>query len=137
LNKKRSEPAVLNIRDCASRQVPDGAVYIGRTVSRARLPGSKWGNPFKATKQGTRRRTRSPLRCIGGGWAVSRSCWPRCPSSAAAIWSVGARRCHATVMCCWNSPTNDSAALPGRPPPHTRNQRRTAANYSGPSQLNI
>ena len=52
MNKTRSEPAVLNIRDCASRQVPDGAVYIGRTVSRAGLPGSKWGNPFKATKQG-------------------------------------------------------------------------------------
>ena len=38
---------MLNIRDCPGRQVPDGAVYIGRTVSRAHLPGSKWGNPFK------------------------------------------------------------------------------------------
>ena len=52
MNKRRSEPAVLNIRDCPGRQVPDGAVYIGRTVSRAHLPGSKWGNPFKPTKQG-------------------------------------------------------------------------------------
>ena len=52
MNKRRSEPAVLNIRDCPGQQVPDGAVYIGRTVSRARLPGSKWGNPFKPTKQG-------------------------------------------------------------------------------------
>jgi Domain of unknown function (DUF4326) len=52
LNKKRLEPAVLNIRDCPGRQVPDGAVYIGRTMSRMRLSGSKWGNPFKPTKQG-------------------------------------------------------------------------------------
>jgi hypothetical protein len=52
LNKTRSEPAVLNIRDCPSRQAPDGAVYIGRTVSRMGLSGSKWGNPFKPTKQG-------------------------------------------------------------------------------------
>jgi hypothetical protein len=52
LNKKRVEPAVLNIRDCPGRQVPDGAVYIGRTVSRDGLPGSKWGNPFKPAIQG-------------------------------------------------------------------------------------
>jgi hypothetical protein len=64
LNKKRLEelvpepagssdtPRVLNIRVCPGRQVPDGAVYIGRTVSRMGLSGSKWGNPFKAAKQG-------------------------------------------------------------------------------------
>ena len=103
---------MLNIRDCPGRQVPDGAVYIGRTVSRAHLPGSKWGNPFKPANKATQRRTRSPLRCIGAGCAVSRSCWPHFPSFAAAIWSAGARRCRATAMCCWNSPTGGSAGDP-------------------------
>ena len=42
---------MLNIRDCPGRQVPDSAVYIGRTVSRMGLSGSRWGNPFKPTKQ--------------------------------------------------------------------------------------
>jgi len=39
-------PRVLNIRNCSDRRIPDGAVYIGR------IEGSKWGNPFKPTKQG-------------------------------------------------------------------------------------
>ena len=41
-------PAVLNIRDCPGREVPAGAVYIGRGVTRGgyRLAKSKWANPF-------------------------------------------------------------------------------------------
>jgi hypothetical protein len=50
-------PQVLNIRHLpgfSERRpvIPPGAVYIGRTVSRIGLSGSKWGNPFKPTKQG-------------------------------------------------------------------------------------
>jgi hypothetical protein len=41
MNKERLGPAVLNIHDCPERQVPDGAVYIGRCVPRASLSGSK------------------------------------------------------------------------------------------------
>ena len=43
---------VLNIRNCPGRRIPDGAIYIGRAVPRARIAGSKWGNPFKPTRQG-------------------------------------------------------------------------------------
>jgi hypothetical protein len=44
-------PQVLNIKSCPGRSVPAGAVYIGNAVYRGpyRLPGSKWGNPFKLT----------------------------------------------------------------------------------------
>jgi hypothetical protein len=50
-------PQVLNIRHLpgfSERRpiVPPGAVYIGRTVSRMGLSGSKWGNPFKPAMQG-------------------------------------------------------------------------------------
>lgn len=37
-------PRVLNQRDLA--ELPDGAVYVGRP--------SKWGNPYKAGRDGTR-----------------------------------------------------------------------------------
>ncbi len=42
-------PRVLNKR---THGMPDGAVYIGRTVRR--LAGSKWANPFKIDRHGTR-----------------------------------------------------------------------------------
>ena len=60
--------------------------------------------------------TRSPLRCIGAGWAVSQSCWPRCPISAAATWSAGARRSPATAMCCCNAVTRQRTIAPRRCP---------------------
>ena len=52
-------PRVLNIRDCPGyRQrgpiIPAGAVYIGRTVPRYRLPESQWHNPFIEPRDGTR-----------------------------------------------------------------------------------
>jgi hypothetical protein len=34
--------------------VPPGAVYIGRPVPRVRLARSKWANPFKIGRAGTR-----------------------------------------------------------------------------------
>jgi hypothetical protein len=50
-------PQVLNIRHLpgfSERRpvIPPGGVYIGRTMSRMGLSGSKWGNPFKPAKQG-------------------------------------------------------------------------------------
>ena len=34
--------------------LPSGAVYIGRAMSRYRLPQSKWANPFKVYLDGSR-----------------------------------------------------------------------------------
>ena len=48
-NDMSNKPRVLNR---TGHRVPDGAVYIGRAVPRARITGSKWGNPFKPTRQG-------------------------------------------------------------------------------------
>jgi hypothetical protein len=44
---------VLNIKDC-NYKVPAGAVYVGRAMSRYNLLASKWGNPFKIGRDGTR-----------------------------------------------------------------------------------
>ena len=91
-------------RPAPSTSVEPCRVWACRAVSRAirSSPRSK----------GTPRRTRSPLCCIGAGCVVSRSYWPRCPNSAAAIWSAGVRHGPATAACCWNAPPNDSAIVP-------------------------
>jgi Domain of unknown function (DUF4326) len=44
---------ILNMRGRRGR-VPAGAVYVGRTLPRAGLPGSKRANPFKIGRDGTR-----------------------------------------------------------------------------------
>jgi hypothetical protein len=44
-------PRALNYRTVG---LPAGAVYIGRVMPRYRLPGSKWGNPFRRGRDGTR-----------------------------------------------------------------------------------
>jgi len=46
-------PRVLNIKDF-NYKVPSGAIYVGRAMSRYNLPASKWGNPFKIGRDGTR-----------------------------------------------------------------------------------
>jgi hypothetical protein len=45
------QPRVLNY---SKDGLPDGAIYIGRPMPRARLPGSKFGNPFKLGRDGDR-----------------------------------------------------------------------------------
>jgi hypothetical protein len=51
------QPRVLNLRDCPGRDVPPGAVYIGRHwyFGGYRLPRSKWFNPFNPDKPGKKR----------------------------------------------------------------------------------
>jgi len=46
-------PKVLNIRDYGYK-VPEGAIYIGRANPRHNLPASKWGNPFRIGRDGSR-----------------------------------------------------------------------------------
>jgi hypothetical protein len=43
-------PRVLNFRTAG---LPEGAIYIGRAMPRAKLRESKWRNPFKLAKQAT------------------------------------------------------------------------------------
>lgn len=45
---------IYNIRKVAqgSDPVPPDAVYVGRAISRRRLKGSPWGNPFTVGKDG-------------------------------------------------------------------------------------
>jgi Domain of unknown function (DUF4326) len=49
-----SGPRVLNIKHCPGKAVPEGAVYIGDTVSWPpyRLRKSKWANRFKINRRG-------------------------------------------------------------------------------------
>ena len=37
---------VLNLKD-TNYKIPEGAVYVGRAMSRYGLSASKWGNPFR------------------------------------------------------------------------------------------
>jgi Domain of unknown function (DUF4326) len=46
-------PRVLNARGMNPDQLPPGAVYIGRRA-RGGWPATKWGNPFKLPKDGSR-----------------------------------------------------------------------------------
>jgi hypothetical protein len=45
-------PRVLNMRDFPDG-VPDGAIYCGRSMSRRRLKGSPFANPFKLGRKAT------------------------------------------------------------------------------------
>ena len=49
-------PRVLNIRICAGRKAPDGAVYIGPAFTRGRylLIESRWINAFETVRDGMR-----------------------------------------------------------------------------------
>jgi hypothetical protein len=44
-------PRVLNYK---TDGLPPGAVYIGRTNPRYRMPASKWRNPYRIGRDGTR-----------------------------------------------------------------------------------
>ena len=46
-------PRVLNLRD-TNYKVPEGAIYVRRGNPHYGLPNSKWSNPFKVGKDGTR-----------------------------------------------------------------------------------
>jgi hypothetical protein len=83
-----------------------------RSKRDATAPGSKWGNPFKPAMQGHAVVVALYRRWLG----VSQSCWPRCPISAAATWSAGARRSPATAMCCCNAVTRQRTIAPQRCP---------------------
>jgi hypothetical protein len=59
-------PRVLNMRDFPDG-VPDGAIYCGRSMSRRRLKGSPFANPFKlGRKQPTPNAARAS-RCLSAG----------------------------------------------------------------------
>jgi hypothetical protein len=46
-------PQIINMRG-RHGQVPAGAVYVGRAMPRIKLRQSKWANPFKPGRDGTR-----------------------------------------------------------------------------------
>jgi len=46
-------PKVLNLKD-TNYKVPEDAIYIGRAMPRYGLKESKWCNPYKIGKDGTR-----------------------------------------------------------------------------------
>jgi hypothetical protein len=46
-------PKVLNLKD-TNYKVPHNAIYVGRAMPRYNLPASRWANPFKTGKDGTR-----------------------------------------------------------------------------------
>jgi hypothetical protein len=68
--------------------------------------------------------TRLSLPRTSGGCGSSGILLMPCMSYTGAIWSAGVRPCPATAMCCWNSPTNDSASgartSGSTTPPHPR-----------------
>ena len=55
-------PQVLSMKHCPGRAVPEGAVYIGDAMSWRpyRLRRSKWRNPFKIDKIGSRASNNPP-----------------------------------------------------------------------------
>lgn len=68
--------------------IPPGAVYVGRAIPRIALQASKWANPFKIGRDGTRDEV--VANSTNGSFA-SRRLW-RCPSCAAENWPAGPRR---------------------------------------------
>jgi Domain of unknown function (DUF4326) len=52
--KVMTAPRIYNIRKSAQAKdpVPPDGVYVGRAISRRRLKGSPWGNPFVVGKDG-------------------------------------------------------------------------------------
>ena len=54
-------PKLINMRGRRGI-VPPGAVYIGRQIRFLRLPRSKWANPFKIGRDGTRAEVISKYR---------------------------------------------------------------------------
>jgi hypothetical protein len=53
-------PRVLNYKRDG---LPPGAVYIGRLMPRYGLPGSKWHNPYKVGRDGTREEVIAKYEC--------------------------------------------------------------------------
>jgi hypothetical protein len=53
---KPQRRAVLNLRGRKPQVVPDGAVYIGQRCTRGgwNLPASRWANPYRIGRDGTR-----------------------------------------------------------------------------------
>jgi hypothetical protein len=47
-------PKVVNLSGRKPRALRPGEVYIGRRAVHGRLPESKWANPFKMGRDGTR-----------------------------------------------------------------------------------
>jgi hypothetical protein len=47
-------PRIYNMRKAAQAKdpIPPDAVYVGRAISRRRIKGSPWGNPFVVGKHG-------------------------------------------------------------------------------------
>ena len=112
-------PQVLNIRHLpgfSERRpiIPPGAVYIGRTNCWYRLPKSKWANPFTIKQEADRE---TAIAAYERWLRQQPSLMDALPNCADAISTAGARRCPATAMFCWRSPTagSPSAAEPRRP----------------------
>jgi hypothetical protein len=49
-----TDPRIYNMRKAAQARdpIPPDAVYVGRAMSRRRIEGSPWGNPFVVGKHG-------------------------------------------------------------------------------------
>ena len=78
-------------------RVPAGAVYVGRAMPRIGLPGSKWANPFKIGRDGTREDVIAKYRA----WLVQQ---PELIAALSELWGkdlacwCAPERCHAEVL---------------------------------------
>jgi hypothetical protein len=85
---QQTRPRVLNMRGRRG-VVPAGAVYIGRVVPHLRLQMSRWANPFRIGRDGTRAEVVAKYR----DWLLQQ------PALIAALPELRGKD-----LCCWCSP---------------------------------
>jgi hypothetical protein len=94
----RKMPEILNLRGRGG-VVPTGAVYVGGRLYRGpwRLPASKWANPFKIGRDGTREEVIAKYRA----WLVQQpelmATLPELQGKDLACWCAP-EPCHAEVL---------------------------------------
>ena len=84
-------PKVLNLRGLGG-VVPEGAIYIGRTMPRYRLSKSKWPNPFKLRRRNAGPAEREEVTLKYERHLSTAGSSTRCMSCAAKTSHAGARR---------------------------------------------
>ena len=98
-------PRVLSIRRSGARTLDDiaarwpGAVYVGRAMRRAgyALPESKWANPFKIGRAGTRAEVIARYRAWIAQQPALRAALPELRGKDLVCWCAP-EPCHAEVL---------------------------------------
>ena len=78
-------------------QVPRGAVYVGNAVGHVGLKASKWGNPFRIGRDGTRDEVIAKYRAWLGQQPDLMAALPELRGKDLACWCTP-ERCHAEVL---------------------------------------